>query len=52
MSHGLIMRNNTINQPIGRHKTDRMKMAVNANGKEAITHYEVIKNYKYFSKLN
>ena len=50
-THGLIMRNNIINQPIGRHKTDRMKMAVSANGKEAITHYEVIKNYKYFSKL-
>ena len=50
-AHGLIMRNNTINQPIGRHKTDRMKMAVNANGKEAITHYEVIKNYKNFSKI-
>ena len=50
-AHGLIMRNNTINQPIGRHKTDRMKMAVNASGKEAITHYEVVKNYKHFSKL-
>ena len=50
-THGLIMRNNTINQPIGRHKTDRMKMAVNINGKEAITHYEVQKNYKHFSKL-
>ncbi len=50
-THGLIMRNNTINQPIGRHKTDRMKMAVNANGKEAVTHYEVIKNYKHFTKI-
>ena len=50
-THGLIMRNNIINQPVGRHKTDRMKMAVNATGKEAITHYEVLKNYKHFTKL-
>ncbi len=50
-SHGLLMKNDTINQPISRHKTDRKKMAVNASGKEAITNYEVIKNYKLFTKL-
>jgi 23S rRNA pseudouridine1911/1915/1917 synthase len=34
-----------INAPIGRHPIDRKKMAVNhKNGKEAITHYRVIKN--------
>lgn len=50
-SHGLLMKNDTINQPISRHKTDRKKMAVNASGKDAITDYEVIKNYKLFTKL-
>ena len=50
-SHGLLMKNNTINQPISRHKTDRKKMAVNVSGKDAITNYEVIKNYKLFTKL-
>lgn len=36
----------TINLPIGRHKGDRQKMAVNAeNGKDAITHFTVLKRY-------
>lgn len=35
----------TINAPIGRHPTERKKMAVNyQNGKPAITHYTVLEN--------
>lgn len=35
----------TVNAPIGRHPVDRKKMSVNyRNGKEAITHYEVLEN--------
>ncbi len=49
--HGLVMKNSLINQPISRHKTDRKKMAVNINGKEAITEYSVIENYKRNTKL-
>lgn len=33
----------TINAPIGRSKNDRKKMAISPDGKEAITHYKVIK---------
>ena len=37
----------TINAPIGRSKTNRLKMAVtDTNSKEAITHYEVIKQFE------
>lgn len=37
--------NGTVNAPIGRHPIDRKKMAVNApHGKEAVTHYKVLKN--------
>ncbi len=32
--------------PIGRDKTNRLKMAVVSDGKEAITHFEVIKRFK------
>lgn len=40
----------TVNAPIGRHPNDRKKMAINyKNGKEAITHYEVIENLKNYS---
>ncbi len=35
----------TINAPIGRHPIDRKKMAINhIHGKEAVTHYKVLKN--------
>ena len=36
----------TINMPIGRSTKDRIKMAVTKNGKEAITHFKVLKRYK------
>lgn len=35
----------TINMPIGRSTRDRKKMAVNKNGKEAITHFKVLNRY-------
>lgn len=42
----------TIHAPIGRHQTDRKKMSINPNGREAITHYEVLErfgNYTYIA---
>lgn len=41
----------TINMPIGRSKTDRKKMAVRADGKEAITHIKVIKRYDKYTLI-
>lgn len=42
----------TINKPIGRHSTDRKKMAVNEkNGKEAITHYKVLKRFQNYTYI-
>lgn len=42
----------TINAPIGRHPVDRKKMAVTMkNSKNAVTHYEVIAEYKGYSHL-
>ena len=39
----------TINAPIGRHPIDRKKMSINhKNGKEAVTHFKVIKRFKNF----
>lgn len=34
-----------ISEPIARHSKDRTKMAVHPTGKEAITHYRVVKQY-------
>ncbi len=42
----------TINAPIGRHPTERKKMAVTEkNSREAITHYSLIKQFKDFSYI-
>ncbi|MBL4931040.1 RluA family pseudouridine synthase [Clostridium paridis] len=35
----------TVNAPIGRHPKERIKMAIVEDGREAITHYEVIEVY-------
>lgn len=41
-----------INKPIGRHHTDRKKMAVtDRNSREAITHYEVLKDFKKYTYM-
>lgn len=43
----------TVDAPIGRDEKDRQKMAVTAkNSKPAVTHFEVLKNYKDFAYLN
>ena len=39
----------TIDMPIGRSKTDRKKMAVRKDGKEAITHIKVLKRYRNYT---
>lgn len=42
----------TINAPIGRHPSDRKKMAVNErNGREAITHYRVLKRFQKYTYI-
>lgn len=41
----------TINKPIGRHPTNRKKMAVRVGGKEAITHYEVAEIFREHTLL-
>ena len=41
----------TINMPIGRSTKDRKKMAVRKDGKEAITHFKVLKRYANYTLL-
>lgn len=41
-----------IDRPIGRHPTDRKRMAVNEkNGKEAVTHYRVLKRFDGYTYI-
>ena len=44
--HGNIREGGTVNKPIGRHPKDRKKMAVVAGGREAVTHYSVLENFR------
>lgn len=41
----------TINMPIGRSPKERTKMAVVKDGKEAVTHFEVLKRYSKYTLL-
>lgn len=41
----------TINMPIGRSNKDRKKMSVRKDGKEAITHFKVLKRYNKYTLL-
>jgi len=41
----------TITLPIARSKTDRKKMAVDKNGKEAVTHFKVIERFDKYTLL-
>lgn len=41
----------TVDAPIGRHPTDRKKMAVVSNGRPAVTHWTVLARYPGFTHL-
>ncbi|MCG6968874.1 MAG: 23S rRNA pseudouridine(1911/1915/1917) synthase RluD [Gammaproteobacteria bacterium] len=51
---GVMTAGGTVNAPIARHPTQRIKMAVVRTGKEAITHYRVMERFRAHSlvKLN
>ena len=41
----------TIDRPIGRHPSDRKKMAVRADGKRAVTHYRVLQHFQEYTYI-
>jgi len=51
--HGVIKEDEgTVDAPIGRHPIDRKKMSINhKNGKEAVTHYKVIKRFRDYTYI-
>lgn len=50
--HGHVIGGGTIDTFYGRHPRNRLKMAVCAHGKQAITQFTVEKQYQYFTLLN
>jgi 23S rRNA pseudouridine1911/1915/1917 synthase len=43
---GVMTAGGTVDAPIDRHPTDRIRMAVRGDGRDAVTHYRVIKRYR------
>jgi 23S rRNA pseudouridine1911/1915/1917 synthase len=43
---GVMTGGGTVDEPIGRHRTQRTKMAVRSDGRRAVTHYRVEKRYR------
>ena len=48
---GVLSGPNRIDHPIGRHKTKRTKMAVMINGKRAVTHFDILENFKHYTAI-
>ena len=43
--HGVVARNGSVDAPIGRHQTQRTRMAVTEHGRAARTHYHVLERH-------
>ncbi len=44
--NGVMTGGGTVDAPIGRHRTQRTRMAVRSDGREAVTHYRVVKRFR------
>ncbi len=43
---GVMTAGGTIDEPIGRHRTQRLRMAVRRDGRPAVTHYRVLRRFR------
>lgn len=46
VASGVLTAGGTVDEPIGRHPRQRLKMAVVSRGKPAVTHYRVVQRYR------
>jgi len=49
--HGAVTRGGTVDAPVGRHPTQRTRMAVVERGRPAVTHYEVLERFDQHATL-
>jgi 23S rRNA pseudouridine1911/1915/1917 synthase len=49
---GVMTGGGTVDEPIGRHRTARTKMVVRGDGREAVTHYRVLKRFRAHTLVN
>ena len=49
---GVMTGGGTIDEPIGRHRGDRLRMAIRASGRPAVTHYRVLERFRAHTYLS
>ncbi len=52
ITQGVVTAGRTVDEPIGRHPVDRKRMAVQENGKDAVTHFTVREKYRSHSLID
>lgn len=48
---GVMTAGGTIDEPIGRHRTQRVRMAVRRDGRPAVTHYRVVRRFRNHTEV-
>jgi 23S rRNA pseudouridine1911/1915/1917 synthase len=48
---GVMTAGGTVDEPIGRHRTQRTRMAVRADGRSAVTHYRIVRRFRAHTLL-
>ena len=49
--NGVMTGGGTVEAPLGRHATDRLRMSVRDDGREAVTHYRVLKRFRAHTQV-
>jgi 23S rRNA pseudouridine1911/1915/1917 synthase len=49
---GVMTGGGTVEEPIGRHRNDRLRMAIRADGRPAVTHYRILERFRAHSYLS
>jgi 23S rRNA pseudouridine1911/1915/1917 synthase len=49
---GVMTAGGTVDEPIGRHRGDRLKMAIRVSGRPAVTHYRVLERFRAHTYLS
>jgi 23S rRNA pseudouridine1911/1915/1917 synthase len=49
---GVMTGGGTIDEPIGRHRGDRLRMAIRVSGRPAVTHYRVVERFRAHTYLS
>ena len=49
--YGVLTGGGVVDEPVGRHPRDRIRMAVRENGREAVTHYRLLERFREHSHI-